>query len=620
MCNRISTLLNLFLKLQYIVRVVFFVVISTFGAVYANIVFAEDAKEEVKQDDKESNEQSNNPKIAVTITGIEDQLLNNAQEFLEIYKENGKAVQNEPYILYLAKSGVKQIEESLQPFGYYKPQITMSINQDAIENGVKYWNISYQVDKGTPVKLKTVNVSLQGEGKNQQEYKELFAQYPLKKGDILEHQTYTDFKDKASAMAIHYGYFDADFTRKEIRIADNYQQADINVDYDTGKRYSFGKTTIEQDFLDQDVFERFITYKENDSYSSKAIADVQRDLYNSNYVKMIDLSAPPNKQEKKVDVTMKITPKKNKKHTFALGYGTDTGVRGKYLFDWRWVNRRGHKFKSNVSATLKTQEIGAEYRIPADKPATDYYKIFADVQRKKDGKLSSLLWNIGGAYHDQQGNLARDFGVKWQQEQFDIGNDSGNLGLLTPSVGFTYRNIDNPLNIDDGLVVKAELTGASKNLLSDINFVQVQVNGKWIKRIGDKHKIKLAGGIGTTWVEDFHKLPTAYRFFTGGDKSVRGYSFNAIGDRDNSNTNIGGKNMYYVSGEYEYFFKDSMAAAVFVDAGDAYADDKPTTHIGAGIGFHYYSPIGPIRADIAHGFNDDVGDNIRLHFNIGLEM
>lgn len=71
--------------------------------------------------------------------------------------------------------------------------------------------------------------------------------------------------------------------------------------------------------------------------------------------------------------------------------------------------------------------------------------------------------------------------------------------------------------------------------------------------------------------------------------------------------------------EYEYYFLEKWAAAVFVDGGDAFTDGfKPK--YGAGAGVHWRSPVGPIRVDVAHGFDKDYGDAIRLHLSVGAEL
>ncbi len=556
------------------------------------------------------------PVLHVSLSGVSDEKqLANVKAFLDIYNENGKPIKNASYTRYLANVGVEQIQQSLQPFGYYLATVDADIDESATQ-----WNVSYRIQRGEPVRLRKHAITIEGEGKTLPDFIALVQQYPLQQGDILNQERYTDFKNDVLGVATSKGFFDGDFSQKQIVLSDDFLAADILLTYDTGQRYTFGDTTLKQDFLDQDFIDRYKTFKSGEVYSSSDIANLQRDLYNSGYVKVIDVDATPDSEHKRVPVTLSITPKKNKKHTFGIGYGTDSGARGHYDFDWRWVNRRGHKFKSEIFASQKEFKTGVAYTIPGSRPAHDNYRLFSNFDRKwGDNDKESTLWNVGVAYKDINGNLAREFGVKWQQEDFSIGNDSGNIGLLTPYARFLYTKKDNPLQIKDGLYAEGYFTAASDTLLSDVSLFQAIGNAKYIKTFADVNRVKFMAGAGRTWTHDFHKLPVAYRFFTGGDKTIRGYKFEAIGDRDSSHTNVGGNKMYYLSAEYEYFFKKNMAAAAFVDAGDAYSEDSSKLKVGAGLGFHYYSPIGPIKVDVAHGF-DNSGGKVRLHLSIGPEF
>lgn len=586
----------------------------------AKVAAAVTAVSAVKNQLDEKNSTDDNPEnlpiLRVSISGLTDEaLLKNAHAFLDIYNERDKPIKNASYARYLANVGVEQIKQSLQPFGYYLATVDNTIDESAAQ-----WHVSYTIDRGKPVRVSKRHIIIKGAGRKNPEFTKLVQNYPLKKGDILAQEKYTDFKNSVLAIATTDGYFDGDFTRKQIVLSDDLLSAEIFLTYDTGPRYAFGSVKIEQDFLDQDVFERYKTFEPGEVYSSTDIASLQRDLYNSGYIKVIDVDATPDNTEKNVLVTLKITPKKNKKHTFGIGYGTDTGVRGRYDFDWRWVNRRGHKFQSKIFASQKRFKTGVLYTIPGDRPAHDSYEFFSNFDRQwDDSNKESTLWNVGAAYKDVNGNLSREFGIKWQQEDFSIGNDSGNVGLLTPYARLTYRKTDDPLNIKDGVYLEAYAAAADDSLLSDVSLFQAIGNAKYIKTFDDIHRVKLTAGAGRTWTKDFHKLPVAYRFFTGGDKTVRGYKFESIGDKDSSSTTIGGNKMYYLSAEYEYFFNENMAAAAFVDAGDAYSAESAKLKVGAGVGFHYYSPIGPIKVDVAHGF-DEPGDNVRLHFSIGPEF
>jgi len=99
-------------------------------------------------------------------------------------------------------------------------------------------------------------------------------------------------------------------------------------------------------------------------------------------------------------------------------------------------------------------------------------------------------------------------------------------------------------------------------------------------------------------------LPPDQRFYAGGSGTIRGYAYQAVGPKfnDPDQTPIGGTAITAGSLELRQRFGASWGAAVFVDAGQVSASLKAVAgefSIGTGVGLRYYTPIGPIRLDIA---------------------
>jgi translocation and assembly module TamA len=73
--------------------------------------------------------------------------------------------------------------------------------------------------------------------------------------------------------------------------------------------------------------------------------------------------------------------------------------------------------------------------------------------------------------------------------------------------------------------------------------------------------------------------------------------------------------------EYRQRILESFGAAVFVDAGQVGTSSSPfggQLRVGAGVGARYYTPIGPIRLDIALPLNKQRGDDaFELYIGIG---
>jgi translocation and assembly module TamA len=165
---------------------------------------------------------------------------------------------------------------------------------------------------------------------------------------------------------------------------------------------------------------------------------------------------------------------------------------------------------------------------------------------------------------------------------------------------------------------------------SDIDFTQVYLSSRWNFLATDRLKILLraeAGYSNATNVDvtvpapgsgvsiAVTELPSLYRFKAGGNRSVRGYSFESL-----DNNGVGSNNIFTSSAEVEYRFHEHWSAAAFVDVGNAFNDwSDPKLKLGTGLGLRWYSIIGALRLDFAQGWALD-GDPWRIHLSIGTNL
>lgn len=116
-----------------------------------------------------------------------------------------------------------------------------------------------------------------------------------------------------------------------------------------------------------------------------------------------------------------------------------------------------------------------------------------------------------------------------------------------------------------------------------------------------KLSFKLSGG--ALW----GKAPVFERFFLGGLRDLRGYSYEEVGQPE------GGK--YYAFGRVEFIvpLKKPLVGILFGDAGIVSKSVKKDMGFAAGID----TPIGPVRLDVAFPFEGKWYRNLKLYLSVG---
>lgn len=520
---------------------------------------------------------------------------------------------DESRLRWLHASAEEEIRRALQPYGYYEPEIKSQLTQT--EQG---WVARYQIKPGPALRIDTIQVTILGDGADDDAFQELIEAFPLEEGDRLVQPLYEDFKQELQFLATQRGYFDAEFVTRELRIDVEEQQADILLRFATGRRYRFGQINFSDTALAPEFLRRYLRFQPGDAYNTEDLMTLQSALINSDYFSRVTVNAPTEAAEDyRIPVNVDLTMAASRQLGFGIGYGTDTGVRGRISYEYRWLNRRGHRLNTEVLASQIKQAAAVEYVIPGTNPATDSFNFRAALSREDSDVKDTSAIIIGGGWEQRFGRWQQILALDYTIESFRADEEQISR-LLIPRASWIRTQTDDPLNPRRGTRFELEVRGAYEPLLSDVSFLQTIGRAKAIAPLGERGRLIARTDLGTTTVSSFDDLPTSLRFFAGGDTSVRGFELDKIGPRDENGDVVGGKHLIVGSLEYEHRLWERWGAALFVDSGDAF-NDNFEFKTGVGIGMRWFSPVGPVRVDIAHGL-EDPGDTVRLHLTIGPEL
>ncbi len=519
----------------------------------------------------------------------------------------------------------KQIAAALEPYGYYN-----ATADGELKEGPTGYIAVIHVHLGEPTVVTDYAVVVPDVARDEKIVRKALATFYPKKGDRIDHAAYEKSKAAVQAALLSTGYLDAKLTTKSVEVSRSDNRASLHLTWDVGTRYRYGETTFEGSQFYDGFLERYIPWHQGDFYSQDDLLRLQQQLIDADYFAVVEVQPEPDKaHDGIVPIHVTLGPAKRNVYTAGVFLDTDIGFGVRGGLQRRWLNDRGHKLKVEVQVAQKLKTASVVYSIPLPGPNNRSYNFGAAYLNENTDTTVSHTESLVANETRQWMGFTRTLGLHLLTGTFDILDPRGNKALeehgtttlLYPELVLERKRADDPLFVRDGYSLTVTARGGPQ-LISATDFAQIRADGKYIRGIGKNQRVIFRASLGATQVGDFDKLPPELRFFGGGDRSIRGYSYQTIGPQNANGLVIGGRDLIVGSAEYEYYFTRNWGAAVFVDAGDAFTGfNTYKTHIGSGLGLRYRSPVGMIRVDLGTPINDPEGrSGIELHLTIGPDL
>ena len=559
-------------------------------------------------------------RIDVRIDGVPREMADNVRAYLTLSRYLEREDLTDPQVRRLADRAVDEAADALRPFGYYKPIIRSRTSRDEPN-----WIVRLRIQPGEPVLMRDVDVRIEGPGAADHTLAAVPKATPLKTGTRLDHTAYEALKTSLMRTARDRGYLDATLTRRELIVNPTDLKADARLTLETGGRYEFGDIEVEQDSINDDLLQAYLRFDKGQPYSPTLINNTQFALEDSYYFSSVTVS-PGERDPNTLTVPVNIKTERVKKHHYSVsgGYGTDTGVRGQFTWDNRLVNRRGHRMRTELTASQLRSEAITRYVIPVGDPSLEKLEFSGAYVDEIIGDLDSERFELIGGLTQVLGRWQQVVFLKLGQERtgFPDGTSDDALYLIP---GISYASL--PPNFLTGWVRDAayfaELSGSPQSLGSDASYVRFYARAERVWPIKDgPYYLRTRGELGTSWITEFSELPASQRFFAGGDRSVRGFATNSLSPPLEDGTPTtgqeksgGGEHKIVASLELERDFRSNFRGAVFADIGNAFNDWDTPLEYSIGIGIRWKLPMLMIGLDVAQALSES-GLKPRVHLNM----
>jgi translocation and assembly module TamA len=561
-------------------------------------------------------------RIRIEIDGVDGAIRDNVRGYLALTRFAQRDDLTDAQVRRLADRAVDEAADALRPFGYYAPTVKSRTSWDDPQ-----WIVRLRIKPGEPVLMESVQVQISGPGSAEPALTAIAPASALQADARLDHAAYEQLKTDLVRTALGLGYLDAKLTRRELLVDPPRRSASALLELDTGGQYRFGEITIEQDFIDHELVMRLVRFRTGAVFSNDRIRSTQFALEDSNYFSAVRV-VPGRRDPETLTVPVTIDAERNRRDRFtvSLGYGTDTELRGRFAWDNRRVNSRGHRSRIELTGSSVLQEVIGRYVVPVGDPALEKLEFSAGYINEELGDVDSERVETTVGLTQAMGQWQRVLFARLQDERssYPDGTRTEDL-LLIP--GISYASM--PPNFLTGWVRDAayyvELSGSPETLGSDASYLRFYSRAERVWPIGGPWYVRLRGEFGTSWVNDFSELPASQRFFAGGDRSVRGFALDELSPPpdqttlptpiDTSNKGVGGEHKIVGSIEIERDLLGNFRIAAFYDTGNAFNDWSTPLEYSVGIGVRWRLPMLLIGIDVAQALSES-DRRPRLHLNI----
>jgi len=517
------------------------------------------------------------------------------------------------------KETPQKVRKALEPFGFYHSRVETSIERhpDRIF-------LQVMVDPGPPVRVASLTLGLQGLGAEDEKLKEALLQFPLKENDILRQDFYEEGKKVLQDAARELGYLAADFSTQVIQLSLADNSANLHLILETGPRYYFGEVTFVPPLTYPEPFlQRYLAFRPGRPFSPQRLARTQLNFNNADRFSEVTIEAEKDEaQDFRVPVRIRLTPSKPKRFRFGAGYETDNGLGMLARYHDLNFNRWGHEAEAELRLSERLQGLAFGYILPGTQNLDNKTILKIGYKHEITDTYDDRSFFSTGEYVRRigRGRLLSGY-LQFLQENYSIAGQDGLATLLIPGARFWERRYDDLVHPTRGYRYSLEARGSAPFLGSDRSFLQLLPQGDAMVPLGNGFFLLLRGQAGVTLQsEPLQSLPPSLRFFAGGDNNLRGYAYQSLGPKNPSGRVVGGKNLLVGTLEFEKAFSATWGLAAFYDGGNAFDDfSQFQLKQNAGLGLRIYTPVGPIRLDLARQIGE-TDNQYRISLSIGFAL
>jgi len=506
--------------------------------------------------------------------------------------------------------------------GYYGAGIEVEIDSES-----KPVLISFKVHEGPPYLLGSVDFQVVEYGKDEDLELPGGKEIGLRLNEPLRSRAVLDAEKKLLHHMRRKGFPFPRVTERKVIVDHATRSVSVGFSLNPGPKAWFGKTTvIGLTSVNESLVRGEIPWQEGDLFNADRLDEFRNILMGLGLFASVRVITDESPDEKGwLPVTAVVTERKHRSIGAGLGYRTDERLLARLTWEHRNIFHGAERLSlaAKVSGFTKSAEAGFKkpYFLREDQTLRLSFRMAED---EPDAYMSRNLTTSGVLERNLTREIKAGAGLAFKLSEVEQLEEEEKFRLLYLPSYLEWDSSDRLLDPTSGgrltLLVAPYLD--MRNV--EFGFLKTQMSATRYVPVSRTPGVILAGrlGLGSLSGTDLFSVPADERFYAGGGGSIRGYSYQSVGPLVEGQP-TGGRSLLEVSLELRLELTSRWGLVGFLDGGNVYERTAPDFSEpllwGTGVGFRYFTPVGPLRFDVAVPLDrrPEIDDHFQIYVSLG---
>ncbi len=524
----------------------------------------------------------------------------------------------------------RNTRDLLGTLGYFSPEVSIERDQ-AVAGAQTIRVVRIAVTPGPPTVVQSVAVSFEGAVADDPsaavQRLSIRDGWTLTAGKTFTQQAWDAAKTQSLRLLAARRYPLARIAASRAEIDPEQQSARLSVTLASGPAFRLGTMRVEGlQRYEPELVERIARLRPGTVYDQSELIEAQRRLQDSGHFNSVVLEIDPQGDPQAVPVIASVSEAKRNTIELGVGVSTDSGARLSAEHTNHHMPVLGWRAASKLLLDNDTRSVQSEWTAPRDESLWQW-QLFGQLKNEDTTSVSVRSQQLRAGRLQRGDAIDRNYYLQYDRAATTGTDYNDTAQTISANYAWTRRAFNQLPYPSGGYGLGVELGGGYTLGSQREPFVRGRMNwlGIWslasdTDRQARASRIAVRLQAGAVLAKDDVSLPSTLLFLTGGDASVRGYSYHSIGASESDGITLPGRYLAGASVEWQRPIlidgqPSEWESTVFIDVG-AVADKASAlkAKVGIGTGVRYRSPVGPLQLDLAYGLETR---NLRLHLSVG---